>query len=342
MNITIYGLGAVGGLLGARLALAGNRVSAIARGATLAAVQQHGLRLDDGNTLQVAAVDAVAVADAGTLGVQDLVVVAVKAPQLGAVAAGIAALIGPETLVMTAMNGVPWWFFDDPKRPMAGLHLPALANAAPMRAHIPLQRTLGCVVHLAAACPEPGVVRLTFGNRLLVGAASMLGNDSADNPAGDTRRATPAAAAVAATLQAAGFDAVASTDIHTDIWYKLWGNMTLNPVSVLAGAGSQRVLDDALVRAFCLAAMAEAAAIGARIGCPITQTGAERLDVARQLGNFKTSMLQDAEAGRPLEIDALVTVVHEIGVAAGVPTPHIDSLLGLIRLHAQSRGLYPL
>jgi 2-dehydropantoate 2-reductase len=142
-------------------------------------------------------------------------------------------------------------------------------------------------------------------------------------------------------LQRAGFEAEASADIRTDIWYKLWGNMTINPVSALTGATADRILDDPLVRGYCLAAMREAAAIGERIGCPITQSGEDRMEVTRQLGAFKTSMLQDTEAGRALEIDALVTAVQEIGRLVGVATPTIDSLLGLARLFGRVRGIYP-
>lgn len=337
MKVAIYGLGAIGGLIGARLAMAGCEVTAVARGATLAALQRHGLRLDDGpegsgrpgaaTQPGPSAIPLRAVADACALGVQDLVIIAVKATQLEAVAAGIAPLIGPETLIMTAMNGVPWWFFDDPSAPHAGLRLPSLDPAGALRRAIPLARTIGCVVHLAATCPEPGRVRRTFGNRLLVGAAV------AGPTAGRDR--------IVARLVQAGFDAVSSDAIRTDIWYKLWGNMTFNPVSVLTGATADRILGDPQVRGFCLAAMAEAAAIGEHIGCRIVQTGEERLEVARQLGAFKTSMLQDAESGRTLEIDALVTVAHEIGRAVAVPTPMIDALLGLIRLHGQMHGLYP-
>jgi 2-dehydropantoate 2-reductase len=333
MKVAIYGVGAIGGLIGARLAMSGCDVTAVARGATLAALQTHGLLLDDGAQVNAAVPTAPttipihAVDDARELGTQDLVVIAVKATQIEAVAAGIGPLIGPDTPVMTAMNGVPWWFFDNPAVPLAGLRLPSLDPGDVLRRAIPLARTLGCVVHLAASCPEPGLVRRTFGNRLLIGGA--------------TAGLTSARDAIVAQLSAAGFDAVASDDIRTDIWYKLWGNMTFNPVSVLTGATADRILDDPQVRNFCLAAMAEAAAVGARIGCSISQSGQERLEVARQLGAFKTSMLQDAESGRALEIDALVTVVHEIGMAVGVPTPMIDALLGLIRLNGRVHGLHP-
>jgi 2-dehydropantoate 2-reductase len=147
--------------------------------------------------------------------------------------------------------------------------------------------------------------------------------------------------ALTGVLRAAGLDATVSPSIRADIWYKLWGNMTMNPVSALTGATTDRILDDPLVNAFCRSVMAEAAAIGARIGCPIEQSPRDRNEVTRRLGAMRTSMLQDAEAGRPLELDALLTSVREIGRAVGEPTPNLDALLGLSRLNARVRGLYP-
>jgi 2-dehydropantoate 2-reductase len=182
------------------------------------------------------------------------------------------------------------------------------------------------VVHLACSSPAPGVVRPAFGNRLIVG-----------EPAGGLSRR---ADAVRAALAQAGFAAEASDDIRREIWFKLWGNMTMNPVSALTGAAADRILDDALVADFMLRAMAEAAEVGARVGCPITHSGAQRMAVTRQLGAFRTSMLQDTLAGRPIELDALVTAVHEIAGRVGVAVPNIGALLGLTRLMARERGLY--
>jgi 2-dehydropantoate 2-reductase len=180
---------------------------------------------------------------------------------------------------------------------------------------------------MSCSVPEPGLVRHNAGSRLIIG-----------EPDG---RQSERLRTLAAYLSQAGFDAVVSKCIQADIWYKLWGNMTMNPVSAITGATCDRVLDDPLVSGFCLAVMREAAAIGARIGCPIAQRGEDRNAVMRQLGAFKTSMLQDVEAGKPVEIDALVSVVREIGQKTGEPTPNIDILLGLARLHARTHGLYP-
>lgn len=324
MNVCVYGMGAVGGLIAGRLAQAGVEVSAVARGATLAAVQQHGLRLQGPEGTVSVALHATD--DPSRLGVQDVVILAVKAPALPGVAARVAPLLGPHTVVLTAMNGVPWWFFDVPGVPFSGMRLPSLDAGGAVLYAIPHHHILGCVVHLSSSSPSPGVIRPGLGNRLIIG-----------EPSGVLSARTTA---LASMLQRAGFDAQASDKIRTDIWYKLWGNMTLNPMSAITGATVDAILADPLLEQFCLDAMAEAAAIGSNIGCPISESGHERLAVGRKLGAFKTSMLQDAEVGKPLEIDALITAVHEIGRVTGVPTPNIDALLGLIRVYAQSRGLY--
>ncbi len=325
MKIAVYGAGAVGGLMAARLAASGAEVSLIARGATLVAIRQHGLRLQTPQGLQAFRLRADE--SAAALGTQDMVILAVKATALDAVAAQIAPLLGRDTMVMTAMNGVPWWFFLPDGIPYAGTALPLLDPDGALARVIALERVIGCVVHLSSACPEPGLVRPGFGNRLIVG-----------EPAGGV---SARVSALQELLAGAGFETEASCDIRTDVWYKLWGNMTVNPVSALTGATGDRILADPLVRELCLAAMREAAAIGERIGCPIAQSGEERLAVAHQLGAFKTSMLQDAQAGKPLEIDALIGEVHEIGKLVAIPTPCIDSLLGLVRLYGRTHGLYP-
>jgi len=332
MKIAIAGLGAIGGLLAARLAAAGHTVSALARGATLAALREHGVRVRSAGGAETA--QPIAASDsAAALGPQDLVVIALKGPALIDVATTLAPLLGPQTLVLPAMNGVPWWFLAADSRASAAAGAEPLASVDPggrIAAALPLERVLGCVVHLTCSSPAPGVVQHGFGERLIVG-----------EPSGDPGAASPRTRAVCAALADAGFRAEASADIRREVWYKLWGNMTMNPVSALSGALSDAILDDALVREFILRTMAEAAQIGARIGCPIEQSGEARIAVTRELGGFKTSMLQDAEAGRPLELDALVGAVHEIGMRLGVAMPNIGALLGLTRLMARRRGLYP-
>jgi len=323
MRIAIIGLGAVGGLVAARLARAGQQVSALARGDTLARVRAEGLQVE--STVGTFSVHLPISDDAAALGPQDLVVLAVKAPALASVADTIAPMLGPETVLLPAMNGVPWWFL-----PAAMPDQAPLASVDPggrLLAALPLERVLGCVVHLAASTAAPGRVRHATGERLIVGEA----------------RGGPSARvdAVCAALASAGFQAEASSDVRRDVWYKLWGNMTINPVSALTGAPTDAILDDPLVRGFVLRCTAEAAEIGARVGCPIAQSGEARLDLTRELGGFRTSMLQDTDAGRPIELDALVTSVHEIAARVGVAAPNIAALLGLARLMARRRGLYP-
>jgi 2-dehydropantoate 2-reductase len=225
------------------------------------------------------------------------------------------------------MNGVPWWFLAAAAGDLAGRRLESVDPDGRVGAAIPVHRVIGCVVHCACASPAPGLVRHTVGRRFIVG-----------EPDG---RASARSRAVADLLAAAGFDAPLSDRIRADVWYKLWGNMTTNPISALTGATADRILDDPLVARFSLDVMAEAAAVGARIGCPIAERGEDRMAVTRKLGAFRTSMLQDTEAGRPLEIDALLCAVCEVGRRLSVPTPHLDSLLGLTRLMARTRGLHP-
>ncbi len=329
-KIGIFGVGAIGGWLGARLASGGAEVSALARGATLAALRAHGLRLREkgaDGAEREAAYSVRASDDAADLGVQDLVVVAVKAPAMAAVAAQIGPLIGPRTVVLTAMNGVPWWFLQGFGGALAGARLESIDAGGAIAQAIPAQHVLGGVVHASCSLDAPGVVRHHFGQGLIVGEPA--GGDSAR------------LAALAALLQGAGFDVTVSPQIQRDIWFKLWGNMTINPISAITGATADRVLDDELVRDFVSRVMLEAREIGARIGIPIAQQPEDRHQVTRKLGAFKPSMLQDVEAGKAVEIDALVASVRELGQLTGVPTPCTDALLGLARLHARVHGLYP-
>ena len=322
MRICIVGAGAIGGYVAARLALAGTAdVSVLARGATLAALRADGLRVEssgDASTVVVRAADSAAV-----LGPQDVVVLAVKAQAAPAAVASMVPLLGPSTVVLPALNGVPWWFFDGFGGPCAGAHLDSVDPGGAMAATVPVSRVIGTVVHFSCSSPAPGVVRHVSGDRLILGEPS--GGES------DRLRA------VSAVLRKAGFTIDMSDSIRADAWYKLWGNLTMNPVSALTGATSGQILDDDLVRGFCAAAMLEAREIGARIGCPIKESPADRFAVARLLGDFRTSMLQDAEAGRPLELDALTGAVREIGALVGVPTPYTDALHGLSRLAERVR-----
>lgn len=325
MKVCIIGAGSIGGLIGAKLALAKQaQVSVLARNSTLHSLRQHGWQLQQNGQLLQA--PAVASDDAASLGPQDLVLVAVKGPALTSVARSIGPLLGPATRVLPAMNGVPWWFcqglpgFD-------GSPLQSVDPGGEIRAAIARERVIGCVVHIAASSPRPGLVQHGFGQGLIIGEAA--GGRSAE------------VQAVADLFTGAGFEVTHSDNIRRDIWFKLWGNLTMNPVSAITGATVDRVLGDPLVRAFCTAAMTEAAAVGARIGCPVDQSPEDRHAITTKLGAFKTSMLQDVEAGRPIELDGIVGAVREIAQRVGLATPNIDALLGLARLFGRVHDLYP-
>ena len=324
MKVCIYGAGAIGGWIGSALARAGCSVSVVARGATLDALQLHGLRLREGDRVTSQAVASSALP--ADLGVQDLVVLAVKAPSLPDVARQIAPLLGPKTIVLTAMNGVPWWFLQGFGGALAGTRLTSVDPDGTLTAALPAQRIIGCVVHASCSLTEPGLVQHHFGNKLILG-----------EPSGEK---TARVQQLAALLEKAGFEAPVSAQIQKDIWFKLWGNMTVNPISALTGATTDLIMGDELVRGFISQVMLEAKEIGARIGIPIDQQPEDRHQVTRKLGAFKTSMLQDVEAGKAVELDTLVAAVRELGQLTGVATPFTDALLGLARLQARVRGLY--
>jgi len=324
VRVCIVGAGAIGGWLGVHLARAGCTVSVVARGETLAAIEQHGLRLIEGG--ESIAVPVRASADPGALGTQDLLVIAAKSPALPSIMPSIAPLLGPETTVVTAMNGVPWWFLDGVEGPLNGQPLRTVDPDGVIAKHMPTRRVIGCVVHASCSVVEPGLAEHRMGRQLIIG-----------EPAG---RASVRVQELTRLLARAGLEPVVSECIQRDIWFKLWGNMTMNPVSAITGATADRILDDELVRGFMSQVMLEARDIGAQIGIPISQDPEDRHAVTRKLGAFKTSMLQDAERGKPAELDALVSAVRELGELVRIRTPFTDALLGLARLQFRVRGLY--
>ena len=318
MNIGIVGAGAIGGWVAARLASAGHRVSILARGAALDAIRSAGLVLRHGERETMHRVAASN--DPRELGVQDILVLAVKAHSLPDVATAAAAMLTATTVVVPMMNGVPWWFLGE-DAPLRSVDPEGALGRA-----LPFGQIVGCVVHASSSSPRPGLVVLKIADRLILGEPS-----GAD---------TPRVRDLVNLMTGAGLPAVLSQKIRTDLWYKLWGNMTMNPVSALTLAASDRILDDELVRQFVQRIMEEARAIGARCGCPIEQTTVDRMGVTRKLGAFKTSMLQDVEAGRSIELDALLAAPREIAARFGIATPNLDALYGLTRLMGASRGLY--
>ena len=326
MKVCVVGAGAVGGWIGARLATRGGAaVSALARGDTLRALQTRGWRLQQHGELLVAPCTA-ASDQAQTLGPQDLVVLTVKAPALASIAPTLLPLLRDDTIVLPAMNGVPWWFCRD----VPGIGTAPLQSLDPDGAiaqALPQARLIGCVVHASVRSAEPGLSDHRMGNHLIVGEPAR----------GRSQRAE----GIAQLLRAAGFDVTHSDDIRRDIWFKLWGNMTMNPVSALTGATLDQLLADPLVRRLCSAAMLEAASVGDRLGCHIEQTPEDRHALTAQLGAFRSSMLQDVDHGRTIELDALLGAVCELGLRLDLPLPHCDALFGLTRLFARVRGIYP-
>lgn len=325
MKICIYGAGAVGGLVAARLARADHEVSVVARGAHLTEILAKGLRVRSAEGDFTARIRANV--DPSKLGEQDYVFVAVKGQSLPQVAANIAPLLGEHTSIVTAMNGVPWWFFDRLPFGEGKLRLETLDPGGALSRAMPTGRIVGCVIHLAASTPEPGVIQHNMGKRLILG-----------EPGGKNTGRT---AKLAEVLAGAGFEAVQSPFIEKDFWVKLLGNVSFNPVSALTLATANRLLADAHVKAYMVAIMREVLAIGRAAGVDADIDPEARMDMARHLGVFKTSMLQDLEAGKALEIDGLLSGTLEIASKAGVAAPFTESLLGLARLRAQSTGQYP-
>ena len=320
MKICVYGAGAVGGLIAAWLARAGHEISVLARGAHLEAIRRDGLRLREKADGRIETLRPRAEADPGRLGAQDCVVVAVKGQGLPGVAAGIAPLLASHTSVVTAMNGVPWWFFDRLAYGDGRLRLESLDPGGRLAAAIPTERIVGCVLHLAASIPEPGLVQHNMGRKLIVG-----------EPGGRNGERTRA---IADALETAGFEVQRSDFIEKEFWVKLLGNLSFNPVSALTLATSDRLIDDEFVKAYMIAIMRECLAIGRAVGVDADIDPEARIDMARALGRFKTSMLQDLEAGKPLEIESLLAGPLEIARKAGVAAPFTASVYGMIRLRA--------
>ena len=329
MKICIFGAGAVGGLIAGWLARAGHEVSVVARGAQLAAIRERGLRIRSGASGEIAVSRPRAESDPAKLGPQESVVVTVKGPGLTEVAATIGPLLAAHTSIVTAMNGVPWWFFD--RLPFANRkagdrkpHLESLDPGGALARAIPTERVVGCVIHLAASILEPGLVSHNMGARLILG-----------EPGG---RNTERTRDIAAALESAGFDAVVTTAIEKEFWVKLLGNVSFNPVSALTLATADRMISDRYVKSYMVAIMRECLEICRAVGVDAEIDPEARIDMARVLGKFKTSMLQDLEAGKALEIDSMLTGTLEVAREAEVSAPFTESLLGMIRLRAESTG----
>lgn len=325
MKITIFGAGAIGGYLAAKLAITGRTdLSIVARGAHLEAIKANGLRLiEDGEEL-VAPVRAAVKAE--ELGVQDYVVLALKAHSLTPALDQIAPLLGDHTSVVTMQNGVPWWYFHGVGGPLEGTRLNAVDPGGAIWQRIGPQRVIGSVVYPAVEVDAPGLIRHVEGKRFSLG-----------EPSGERSEKVTL---LAEEMVKAGLQAPVREDIRSEIWVKLWGNLSFNPISALTGSTLAAIVADEGTRQLARTMMLEAQAIGESLGVRFPITVDRRIKGAGDVGEHKTSMLQDLERGRPMEIDALVSAVQELGRLTDKPTPTIDAVLALVRRLAVERGCY--
>lgn len=322
MKITVVGAGAIGGYLGTRLALAGEDVTFIARRRNLAAINADGFRLvlEDGTQEHARTVRALErMTEAGP---QDVVFLTLKAHQLREVVDELPALYGPDTVVVSMVNGVPWWYFHALGGPHEGRAVTRVDPDGAIARAIPAERVIGSVVYPAAELVAPGLVKLVEGNRFTVGEPS--------------NERTPRVEALSQALMKAGFKAPVSRDIRSELWIKLWGNLSFNPISALTHATLEDICRFAPTRELARRMMAEGQAVAEMLGVRFKITLEQRLAGAEAVGAHKTSMLQDVEAGRELELEALVGAVVELGQIAGVATPTIDAVYAATKLLEQS------
>jgi 2-dehydropantoate 2-reductase len=314
-SVTIVGAGAIGGWLAWLLDRAGWDVRLLTRGAALAAIRDHGLRIEAAG--ETAAVRARVSDDPAELGPSDYLVIALKGQQLPPLAASLGPLLGPQTAVVTAMNGLQWWFTEKLAGPLENSVLERVDPGGALRRLIPVNRVIGAVVHATAEAPEPGRVRLIAADKLIFGEPDGRPSDRLAHLAAACRRAD-------VTVEE-------SANIRLAIWRKLWGNMSLNPVSALTRATTGALLDDPLTRDLVAAMMGEMTALGERLGLPMGMSVEDRMAVTARLGDFKTSMLRDLEAGRPLELAPLLGVLVEMAERLDQPAPHLRAVYALAR-----------
>ena len=323
MRICIYGAGAIGGYLGVQLALAGEDVTLIARGPHLAAMRQNGLKLLIDGEERVAHPGCTD--DPAEAGPQDYIIVTLKAHSVPGVVDVMQPLLGPDTAVVTATNGIPWWYFYGLEGQWRDHRLESVDPGGAQWDKIGPERAIGCVVYPATEVAEPGVIRHLDGNRFTLG-----------EPTGDK---TERVQALSQALISAGFRAPVR-DIRDELWVKLWGNLTFNPISALTLETLDVVATDPGTRGVARAMMLEAQAIGEKVGIRFKVDVDRRIDGATAVGAHRTSMLQDLDKGRPMEIDALVSAVQEMGRLVGLPTPTVDVVLALVRQRARAAGCY--
>ena len=318
MKIAIVGAGAIGGYVGARLALAGEQVTFLVRGANLLAIRNKGIKLIAHDGTEQVATNVGATDDYAEAGPQDLVILALKAHQVGAVAGQLPQLFGPETCVVTMQNGIPYWYFHQHGGPLEGRQVHSVDPDGQLAAAIPPKRVIGCVVYPASELVAPGVVRHVEGERFPLG--ELDGSNS------------PRVQAISDVFIKAGFKAPVLDNIRAEIWLKLWGNLSFNPISALSHATLEGICQHPLARELAAGMMREAELVANKLGVAFRVTLDKRIAGAEKVGRHKTSMLMDIEAGRQPEIDALVGSVVELGRFTETPTPHIDAVYALVKL----------
>jgi len=322
MKVAIIGAGAIGGYVGVKLALAGNDVTFIVRGANLAAIRAHGMKLVMADGSEHVARNVQATNDYAEAGPQDLVILAMKAHQVEAVARDVPQLFGPDTAVVTMQNGIPYWYFHAHGGALAGTRVESVDPTGIVGDCIPAQRVIGCVVYPASELIAPGVVRHIEGDRFPLGELDGSSSERVNR--------------ISACFAAAGFKAPVLDDIRAEIWLKLWGNLTFNPISSLSHATLVDICQYPLTRELAASMMREAQAVAHKLGIEFRVTLEKRIAGAEKVGKHKTSMLQDVEAGRAPEIDALVGAVVELARLTDTPTPHIDTVYSLVKLLART------
>jgi 2-dehydropantoate 2-reductase len=320
MKIAIIGAGAIGGLVGARLALAGEDVTFIVRGRNLAVLRERGIELVEADGRRRTAAGIAATDDYAAAGPQDLVILAMKAHQLEGVVADLPKLLGPDTAIVTMQNGIPYWYFQKHGGRFEGTRVASVDPQGAIGAGIPVDRVIGCVVYPASELMEPGIVRHIEGDRFPLGELDGAPTERVQR--------------IAACFANAGFKAPVLDDIRAEIWLKLWGNLTFNPISSLSHATLVDICQFPLTRELAAAMMREAQAVAHELGIAFRVPLEKRIAGAEKVGKHKTSMLQDVEAGREPEIDALVGSVVELARLTGTPTPHIDTAYALVKLLA--------
>jgi 2-dehydropantoate 2-reductase len=322
MKIAVIGAGAIGGLVGAKLALAGEDVTFMVRGANLDAIRNNGIKLISAEGDEQVARNVKATNNYAEAGPQDIVILAMKAHQVEAVANDVPKLFGPETVVVTMQNGIPYWYFHKHGGVLAGSVVRSVDPNGIVGEKIPAARVLGCVVYPASELIAPGVVKHIEGERFPVGELD-------GSPSERVNR-------VSACMTQAGFKSPVLDNIRAEIWLKLWGNLTFNPISSLTHSTLVDICQYPLTRELASAMMREAQAVANKLGIEFRVTLEKRIAGAEKVGKHKTSMLQDVEAGRAPEIDALVGAVVELARLTETPTPHIDTVYALVKLLAQT------